>query len=299
MLKRIIKSLFIALAGAVVLCALLIGFASTNVVVRADDKENQGNDSGDFPPGAHGGTHQRGFGKPGGGSTVLNLLDHGGPILLPPTNFHFVWWGSPAAFGSEQPILQNFVGGLGGITLFMMMDQYTRSSAVVGLSYPSVDFTDSSAPPAHGPSVSTIVNEVCSATNGQVDKNAIYAVLTSNFPKGANYCAWHSSGTCNGVNIKVIYQPNPANVWGCSTGVYPNNNQQADSTANTLSHEIFETVTDPNGSAWFDQNGAEIGDKCAWTFNPGSGQSYTNTIGSLNYYIQQEWSNLASGCVQN
>ncbi len=125
-------------------------------------------------------------------------------------------------------------------------------------------------------------------------------MLTSNFPKGANYCAWHSSGSCNGVPIQVIYQPNPAGVWGCTTGVYPNGSEQADSTANTLSHEIFETANDPRGTAWFDRKGEEIADKCAWTFTPSviGGTTYTNKVGSLYYYIQQEWSNNVSGCVQ-
>jgi hypothetical protein len=57
-------------------------------------------------------------------------------------------------------------------------------------------------------------------------------------------------------------------------------------------------VTDPDGSAWFDKNGGEIGDKCAWTFNPVAGP-YTNQVGNFSYYIQQEWSNKVSGCVQH
>jgi hypothetical protein len=160
------------------------------------------------------------------------------------------------------------------------------------------DFTDASTPPKTGPSTATIIGEVCKVVGNNLDPHAIYAVMTSNFSKGANYCAWHSWGSCNGTPIEVIYQPNPAGVRGCITGVYPND-PQTDSTANTLSHEIFETVTDAQGSAWYDKNGQEIGDKCAWIFKTGSRPNYTNEVGSNFYYIQQEWSNSASACVQN
>jgi hypothetical protein len=41
-------------------------------------------------------------------------------------------------------------------------------------------------------------------------------------------------------------------------------------TANVLSHEIFEAITDPNLAAWFGNGypihngGEEIGDQCVW-----------------------------------
>ncbi len=284
---------------------LFAGLLSTGFVGRAQEREkaDESAQSDDFPPGAHGGTHPKGYGSHLN-TGPSNLIDHGGLLLLPPTGFHFVWWGDQSKLTPEQTILQNLVSGLGNTSLFQMMDQYTRTpDGVVGLSYPGVDYTDPSAPPNHGPSVSAIVGEVCkvlTASGDSPNSFDIYAVLTSNFPKGANYCAWHSSGSCNQVLIQVIYQPNPAGVSGCRSGVYPNNSQQADSTANTLSHEIFETVNDPRGNAWYDRNGEEIADKCAWTFSPATQNNitYTNTVGSLNYYIQQEWSNNVSGCVQ-
>ncbi len=291
------------LASAVLLFA---GLLSIGGIARAQDQEEADERAQQlevFPPGVHGGTHLKGYAKHGQ-TGPSNLIDHGGPLLLAPTGFHFVWWGNPSSFTPEKSILQKFVSGIGATSLFTMMDQYTRLQGVVGLSYPGVDFTDLSAPPSHGPSVSTIVGEVCkvlTAAGTPPSSFDMYAVLTSNFPKGANYCAWHSSGSCNGVPIQVIYHPNPAGVSGCSTGVYPNGSPQADSTANTLSHEIFETVSDPRGTAWYDQNGQEIADKCEWTFIPTTlnNITYTNQVGQSYYYIQQEWSNKVSGCVQN
>ena len=67
-----------------------------------------------------------------------------------------------------------------------------------------------------------------------------------------------------------------------------------DSTDSTLSHEIFETITDPDfgfGSIITDGpfTGLEIGDICA--INP-----YVHTIGSQSYKTQLEYSNNSHAC---
>ena len=71
----------------------------------------------------------------------------------------------------------------------------------------------------------------------------------------------------------------------------------------SMSHELEESVTDPLGNAWYDAAGYENGDKCAWTFGTQQGSTphgaYNQTIGSGVYELQQEWSNLLSGCVLN
>jgi hypothetical protein len=60
-----------------------------------------------------------------------------------------------------------------------------------------------------------------------------------------------------------------------------------DAVAHVASHEIYETITDPQLNAWFDSSGAEIGDKCAWYFG-------STKVGA--YSVQTEWSNAKSGC---
>jgi hypothetical protein len=72
------------------------------------------------------------------------------------------------------------------------------------------------------------------------------------------------------------------------------NGLQNDSTYSTLSHELFETITDPEpGSGWYAfvpllANG-EIGDLCAYL-----GQ--TVNLSGKNVYIQREYSNKVHGC---
>jgi hypothetical protein len=224
-----------------------------------------------------------------------NLVDHGGKVL-PTSNTYAIWWGNQSAFPTDaQAGLDSLFEGLTGSGLLNVSSQYLRGSTPASTFH--VNWTDTSAPPNHAPSTSTIVNEACRAiqANGAVpDTDGIYFVYTSNMPR-TNYCAWHSHGACNGVDIQVAYMPNTTGVAGCDPGNLYNCNTYSQGTrslANVTSHEFMETVTDADLSAWYDSSGSEIGDKCAWKFS--SCVSLTN--GS--WQLQEEWSNATSGCVQ-
>ena len=104
-------------------------------------------------------------------------------------------------------------------------------------------------------------------------------------PAVFTFCAYHASHNFSDVGLVRFTVEPYQNVTGCQV-----NNSLTDSTDNVLSHEIFETITDPDGTAWYDSAGEEIGDKCAWT-----------TVGRVllnkNYYnIQKEWSNKSGAC---
>jgi hypothetical protein len=68
------------------------------------------------------------------------------------------------------------------------------------------------------------------------------------------------------------------------------------------SHEHAEAITDPTGTAWYDNMGYENGDKCAWNFGAAlggtNGTFYNQVINGAHYYLQQEWSNKTVRCVQ-
>jgi hypothetical protein len=116
----------------------------------------------------------------------------------------------------------------------------------------------------------------------------------------SGFCAYHSfigSGTS-----AVLYANQPyADLAGCSSGQSPNGNP-ADSVLNVVSHEHNETITDPRGTGWWDSSGNENGDKCAWTFGSAAGSNshgqFNQVINGHGYWLQQEWSNRLSGCVQ-
>jgi hypothetical protein len=68
-----------------------------------------------------------------------------------------------------------------------------------------------------------------------------------------------------------------------------------------IAHELEETITDPNPrSGWADSNGAENGDKCAWTFGANlpsiNGAFYNMTLGGKNFLIQRNLSAANSKC---
>ena len=129
------------------------------------------------------------------------------------------------------------------------------------------------------------------------DPNGIYFLFTSNHPSNVNFCAWHSSASCNGVTFQIAYLPNADGVAGCNFDPVKNLNcnsysQGTRSIADSLAHELMETVSDPHIDAWYDKDKSEIGDKCSFNY-----QSCVN-LSTGSWQLQTEWSNAAQGCVQ-
>jgi hypothetical protein len=111
------------------------------------------------------------------------------------------------------------------------------------------------------------------------------------------YCAYHSAFSApdaKGNLITVVYEAIPyQNVALC--GVTGPNGAVADSTNTTFSHETFEAITDPYGSAWYISNasspdyGNEMADNCTL--------EQVQTLNGHAYSLQTEWSNNAHECV--
>jgi hypothetical protein len=157
-------------------------------------------------------------------------------------------------------------------------------------------------------------NVVSAALNSgalPVDGNGIYFVLTSPDVKEGkfcvNYCGYHTSGTFNSTDIKVAFVGNPATQCNstanptCSVqNPTPNANEGADAMANVMAHELNESVTDPDGNAWYHINPAgENGDLCNFNF----GSTFAALNGSManvvlrgsQYLIQRNWLNANGG----
>jgi len=140
---------------------------------------------------------------------------------------------------------------------------------------------------------------------------------TCNFPKDANtggYCGYHDitpDGTIYTFVGDSLYNYVGNYVYSCVPGSFgpygptPNGpiiygNAYADSVMNILSHEEFESVTDPvNASGWTanSRTEGENGDLCFTTFGPIDAQGATVTLAhGHGYNLQTEFSNLANGC---
>lgn len=118
------------------------------------------------------------------------------------------------------------------------------------------------------------------------------------------FCAYHSSADFKDIG-HVLYSVEPfQNVPGCQVRPGTPNGQLIDSTNDTLSHELIETITDPDGTAWinFTDNvlvGEEIADECAFvlfTTTNAYGDPFVYRIGDKLYATQPEYSNALHGC---
>ncbi len=121
------------------------------------------------------------------------------------------------------------------------------------------------------------------------------------------YCAYHSSVDFPDIG-HVIYtvQPN-VNTLYCQVQPGTPNGILVDSANNALSHELFESITDPDGDAWTntDSNllyGSEIADECEYYhYDPRSGYylgeyGQTFLIGAHIYAVQLVYSNEQHAC---
>ena len=127
-------------------------------------------------------------------------------------------------------------------------------------------------------------------------------------PENFFFCAYHSSVDFQDIG-HVLYTVEPFQaVLGCSVRPGLPMGRIFNSTANALSHELFETITDPDGDAWFNFTavvlaGEEIGDECAFfEIEPYQGQLQAFfdpsvfKIGTRVWAVQPEYSNAQHAC---
>jgi len=233
--------------------------------------------------------------------TSSNMTYHNGGVLLANKTKAIFWgtsWGSYS--GDIITGLDSFFGGFGNSNYAGITTQYYQISGGsqhfigAGSTYLG-HYIDGTTAPSSALSTSQVIAEACSAVGNNPDPNTLYLVYTDTTAGNANYCAYHTWGSCGSKPIQVAYMPNVTGVAGCDPGnLYGlSGSEGLRALANVTAHELEEAITDPRGTAWYDRQGSEIGDKCAWQF---SGK-VTLSNGSV-WQLQKEWSNAVSGCVQ-
>ena len=264
----------------------------------------------------------------------LPLDYHNGPVMRATSTSYAIFWlpstlqdGTPTSVSATYiSLISRYFGDIGGSGLYNTATQYSDSSgSIVNSStlggvwvdtsaYPASDCQDSTTP-GDCMSDTQFQNEVAKAMqangwNGGL--NSLFYVFTSAGEGSCadtsssacaftQYCAYHSYfQTSAGQNVIYANMPYTGTALnGCGVSDSPNNDLNADSTINVLSHEQMEAVTDPLLNAWYDALGNEIGDKCAWTFgNINLDGNLANAQWRNDFYlVQQEWSNADSNCV--
>jgi hypothetical protein len=225
-----------------------------------------------------------------------SLVNHGGPVMTAP-KVVFIFWGW-ASGDSYTAALQNFRNG-GIYNYTRMLTQYSSaaSSASTNFGGSANDKFDASAPP-HAVTDANVQSEVRKFFGGAEDANTIYEVVipsTSYSSDGGStscggpslaYCAYHGNFSDGGRDVKYSIEPYPS-CSGCQVSGF----SIAQNQMHFVIHESREAISDPDLNAWYDRQGNEADDKCAWSPTP----FIDNTTG---FAYQYEWSNSAGGCVK-
>jgi hypothetical protein len=233
-----------------------------------------------------------------------NLIDHGGHEISLAGFFAIYWNGSVANSAGTQgnstlrSTIQNFVTDFSGAGVpysqsnpsadYTIIQQYGTRDAISPTLVWAGDFVDSRATQTRI-SDSGIRSYLAGLFNSGVVHPDTHTIFGVYFPAGmritlqfysscTSFCGYHSNFTYNGQDIKYAVFPF-ANCSGCSLS----GKNVADMLTIVSSHEIRESVSDADGSAWYDAAGDEADDKCAWH------NLYQMTKGG--FWVQPEYSN--------
>jgi hypothetical protein len=245
-----------------------------------------------------------------GGPVVTSLVSH--PIYLDASgSLPISTWGDPGRFlhdlGKSEFI--HLVDGYVGAT---RNNRYTVAPAVRSMAPSGKLLVDSD--------IIGLVHAVASSTGETgygheyhvflapgVDEcfDTTYSVCYSpDLPASFYFCAYHGSIDFPDIG-HVLYSVEPyQNVNGCQVLPGTPNGILVDSTNNVLSHELFETITDPDGDAWRNLTsnslyGSENGDTCSFILFTATEGGFDPSIWYSEdhaYATQPELSNALHAC---
>jgi hypothetical protein len=220
---------------------------------------------------------------------------HGGKIMTTAVVTPIFWgpsWTNSTFVGDKMLGINSFYAGFSKSNYADTSDEYTGTNGTVGSTISvNANIIDTSTATG-GNNTSAILAEVCrQIKNPDPSGNGYYPVYTDVKRGGAQYCAWHSAGTCSNVPVQFAFFFNLDGDAGCNpSDTTTTHSQGLAALANVSAHELSEARTDPaNPGAWYDGSGEENGDKCAWTFNVPS-VTFSN---GTQWKLQGEWSNKA------
>ena len=249
---------------------------------------------------AVGGDAEKGFTLTTGGTGTVTpaITNHGGPVIGGTPLVYVIWYGNwNQNNGSDTPagqqIVRDFLTNLGNYsagnsTYFKINTSYGGVTGNVTFAGEATD-TGSRGTRLRDSDIPAIVSTAIG--NGlPYNSNGVYFVLTSsnvNEQTGfcRQYCGWHTAGNVTAGHIRYSFVGNAnrcLNACAAQT-TSPNGNAGVDGMISVVAHELEEAVTDPDLNAWYDSQGAENADKCAWTF------------GHAQYQVNGAWANVHLG----
>jgi hypothetical protein len=231
-----------------------------------------------------------------------DLRYRGGPVMSD-AGFWALYWNDKAAnarpSGNSNPTLLTqidaFVSSFGGganysqesTDDFSIVQQYSRPNTAISSKVVNYGYRVASEATKSSVSDSGIRNFIAAQFRGGLswNSNIIYGVylppgmkVTMSGSSCSTFCGYHGHFTYNGFDIRYAVFPY-LNCNACKLS----NLTVADMMTIVVSHEIREAVTDPQLNAWYDDQGYEADDKCAWH------NLYQMTNGG--FWVQPEYSN--------
>ena len=237
-----------------------------------------------------------------GAAGPLDMTWHGGPVQHIQKIFTIFWNPTATPFpAGYQATINQFVQDLNGSSYYGIARQYTDTTGPISTTLTfGGTWLDTANPIPHDPlTTADVFNEMTRAlaANGwAADANTYFQVYTPNgYGATTNYCGWHATYS-QPFGLVLFPASHPSGTCAL-TGLVPNG-QAVDAAISISAHEIMETVTDPQGTGWFQVDGnGEIGDLCAWQFGARAGDGSNVILNGHPYLIQQEYSNATSSCV--
>ncbi len=271
-----------------------------------------------------------------GGEVMRAVTVH--TVFWAPPGYRFDGSPSPGVLGYED-LMKQFLtdvaraGGASG-DVFSTLTQYHDANGPgdTRLSYdPAVDSIDWSAPyPARSQGCASPSGTATCLTDDQLQRS-LDGLIAERTPRDRglhnlwliflppdvdtcllpgtcatnSYAGYHSEFDRGHGPTVYVPVPDPLLEFTPSPGSDPQGNPEAESSLDTVAHEVVESVTDPYGTGWMDPNGLEVGDECELGPQEGTplgyapdGSPYNQVINGHQYLLQDMWSNAAAGCVQ-
>ncbi|HLY31591.1 MAG TPA: carboxypeptidase-like regulatory domain-containing protein [Ktedonobacterales bacterium] len=273
---------------------------------------------------------------------------HNGPVMHTQTVYLDFWLPAgqtyEAGVGDDshfESLIEQYFRDIGGTSFHGLLTQYwddngpIRNSVKLGGVYfdtTPYPHAGTNSDPLHDSDVRASIHRALNATHWRNDGKTTEVFVFTGFNiqecyQGAcsflnnnpeSFCAYHDSTDYKNVadNIIYAYAPDVPLCYATSlisafqSGAFPYNDITADSVINAISHEEFESESDPvpaltgnppdlkGTGGWIQSStGMEIGDLCESNFSPFDSTGATEKLAhGHSYLLQQEWSNVKNAC---
>jgi len=202
----------------------------------------------------------------GDNNILLPMIYRNGPLLETPSIF-LIWYGYWEE--SDKVIIRDFLYGINGSDYLKINSLYSTDLYKISGKFNFVPLENEiNDNYSHGKKITdkNILDIVRKNSDGNPE--TIYFVMGGEDVMEISgychrYCGWHSFFE----TLKYSFIANPRTCMDqCSVQTNGPNKGNIDAMLSVLTHELSETITDPNFDGWYDSKGLENSDKCAWTY---------------------------------